>query len=330
MRATTSLYVYDELGRLVADIDPAGETTTYTYDAAGNLLAVGRGSSSEFRVIAFTPTRGAAGETVTIYGSGFLADPAQNSVSFNGTPATVTAATTNTLVAAVPSGASSGPITVSNANGSVSTPQPFLVLVPATITAVTPSAVNRGAVVRVQVTGTQLSSARAVAFNQAGITSRIVPPVSDTELTVELGVAGTVPLGSYPFSVTTDAATTSSGSIVVDVTASLLGEVLVPTRPLSVHLPAVVAGAPAGNRMSTWPSSVSVYIPAAIPGAPGGDAMSVWPGSVSVYIPPASARGSDAVSVWPGSVSVYVPATVSGAPAGDAMSVAPAASVSMP
>jgi YD repeat-containing protein len=35
-------YVYDELGRLVAVTDAAGDTATYAYDAVGNLLAIAR------------------------------------------------------------------------------------------------------------------------------------------------------------------------------------------------------------------------------------------------------------------------------------------------
>jgi YD repeat-containing protein len=325
------VYVYDELGRLVAEIDPAGETTQYSYDAAGNLLSVSRGSSSQFRVVSFAPSRGVAGDTVSIFGSGFVANPAQNSVSFNGTPATITSATTTTLVVTVPAGATSGPLSVSNANGGVTTAQAFTVLQPATITAVTPASVNRGATTRLQVSGSQLATARAVNFTQGGLTVRIVPVPTDQAVTFDLTVAPNTPVGAYPFSITTDAGTSNSGSVVVNVTTSLLGDVLAPTKAVSVHLPDLTQGAPAGNRLAVWPRSVSVYVPATIPGAPAGNALSAWPAAVSVYLPATIAgESANALSAWPAAVSVHLPATIGGAPAGDAMTVTQPASVSMP
>jgi YD repeat-containing protein len=142
--AATVFYVYDELGRLVAEIDSAGDTTRYTYDPAGNLLSVTRDSSAEFRVDDFSPSSGRVGDSVTIFGAGFIANPAQNALSFNGTPATITLATAHSLVASVPSGAASGPITISNANGSAATVRAFTVIAPAAITTVSPSHLSRG------------------------------------------------------------------------------------------------------------------------------------------------------------------------------------------
>lgn len=303
--AATILYVYDELGRLVAEIDPGADTTTYTYDAAGNLLSVSRNSSAQFRIVAFAPTRGKAGDEVIIFGSGFVASPAQNGVSFNGTPATVTAATGNTLTVTVPPGVTTGPIAVSNANGSAVTTQPFIVVVPPTITAVTPSSVSRGATTRVTVSGAQLATTRAVTFAQAGIAARFVAGPDDL-LTVDLTVAATVPVGSYSFSITNDAGTTGSGNVTVSVTTLLLGDVLALAPPVSVNMRAPLAGAPAGNSMSAS-RPFSVHLPALIPGAPAGNSMSVS-----------------------AALSVHLPAVIPGAPPGNAMSVTQPASVSMP
>lgn len=303
--AATVLYVYDELGRLVAEIDPAADTTTYTYDAAGNLLAVSRNSSAQFRIVAFAPTRGKAGDEVVIFGSGFIADPAQNSVSFNGAPATITAASANALTVTVPSGVTTGPISVSNANGSGVTAQPFIVVVPPVITAVNPSSVSRGATTRIEVSGAQLATTRAITFAQSGLSARFLTG-SDNLLSVDLTVAGTVPVGSYSFSITNDGGTSDSGSVTVSVTTSLLGDVVSVTQPLSVHLRAAIPGAPAGNSMSAS-RAFSVHLPAVIAGAPAGNSMSV------------SAP-----------FSVHLPAVIAGAPPGDAMSVTQPVSVSMP
>ena len=48
-------YVYDELGRLVAVIDTAGQTAIYNYDAVGNLLSITTQSSSTVAILEFTP-----------------------------------------------------------------------------------------------------------------------------------------------------------------------------------------------------------------------------------------------------------------------------------
>jgi len=305
--AATVLYVYDELGRLVAEIDPSAETTTYTYDAAGNLLAVSRNSSSQFRVVAFEPTRGKAGDTVIVYGSGFVAAPGANTVTFNGTSATVTAATTNTLTVTVPDGASSGPLSVSNTNGSATTAQAFTVLLPAVVAIVTPSAVNRGATTRVVISGLQLATTRAINFTQGGLSARIVPPATDASVTMDLTVAGSVPLGDYPFSVTTDAGTSSGGGAVISVSAQLIGDVLSLTQPLSLHLPAIDPAAPAGNRLSAARSPVSVYLRAVDPAAPAGNALSAVPAAASVYLPaidPAAPAGNALSVAQPASVKL--------------------------
>jgi YD repeat-containing protein len=128
--AAEQRYVYDELGRLIAVIDPAGETTHYTYDEAGNLTSVSRASSAQISIAAFTPSRGRSGDAVSIFGTGFSATPAQNAVTFNGTPAVVTSSTTTSIVAVVPVAAASGPLRVTTPNGSATSAQAFTVVVP--------------------------------------------------------------------------------------------------------------------------------------------------------------------------------------------------------
>jgi hypothetical protein len=70
-------------------------------------------SSASVAVFSFSPTTGNVAQTVTIYGTGFSTSASQDTVKFNGTPATVSFATTTQLVATVPPGASSGTISVS-------------------------------------------------------------------------------------------------------------------------------------------------------------------------------------------------------------------------
>jgi YD repeat-containing protein len=120
-------YIYDELGRLVAVIDGAGASATYHYDAVGNLLSITRAIATDVTIIEFTPDGGSVGQTVTIYGTGFSATPANNSVSFNGTAASVTSSTANTIMTSVPSGATTGAISITSPNGSANSATNFVV-----------------------------------------------------------------------------------------------------------------------------------------------------------------------------------------------------------
>lgn len=98
-------HVYDENGRLVQVVDPAGTSAQYTYDAAGNIIAIKQVSASTVSIVEFTGNAGPVGATVTIYGTGFNVTPSSNTVKFNGTTATVTTSTATQLVVSVPAGA---------------------------------------------------------------------------------------------------------------------------------------------------------------------------------------------------------------------------------
>ncbi|MBO9634642.1 MAG: IPT/TIG domain-containing protein, partial [Chitinophagaceae bacterium] len=66
-----------------------------------------------------------AGTTITISGSGFMAEAAKNTVSFNGKNAEVVKATTTQLDVKVPANGTSGKIKVSNANGTAESSTTF-------------------------------------------------------------------------------------------------------------------------------------------------------------------------------------------------------------
>jgi YD repeat-containing protein len=125
-------YVYDDLGRLVGVVDPDGNAATYTYDAVGNILAIGRHNVADttgpVAITLVSPNKGKVETAVSIFGKGFSPDPAQNSISFNGGLATVMTATSNSLTTLVPSGAFTGPITVATPLGTATSPEPFTVL----------------------------------------------------------------------------------------------------------------------------------------------------------------------------------------------------------
>jgi YD repeat-containing protein len=119
-------YIYDALGRLVATVGPT-DTTTYTYDAVGNLLSISRQSSSLVSILQFTPGSGPIGATVTISGTGFSPTANENTVTFNGVAATITSATPTQLVTSVPPGATTGLVGVTSSNGSATSNTNFTV-----------------------------------------------------------------------------------------------------------------------------------------------------------------------------------------------------------
>jgi len=67
---------------------------------------------STLQISSFTPAEGAKGSTITITGGGFSTTSAENTVTFNGKPAVVTAATASSLTVLVPKGVDNGKIAV--------------------------------------------------------------------------------------------------------------------------------------------------------------------------------------------------------------------------
>jgi YD repeat-containing protein len=149
-------YVYDELNRLVAVVDQHGDAATYSYDAVGNILRIDRFDVSELAgevgISLVAPTQGPAGTDVLIFGKGFGAGTADSAVAFNGVPATVTQAAPNRLVVTVPSGATTGFITVSSPRGTGRSPAPFVVLGPVALAPTAAVVIANG---RLQFTATQ-------------------------------------------------------------------------------------------------------------------------------------------------------------------------------
>jgi YD repeat-containing protein len=137
-------YVYDESDRLVELIDASGNSAQYRYDASGNIEAILRYAAGEVAIAEFTPNQGPVGTTVTIYGVGFNATPANNTVRFNGIAATVSSASNIKLVIKVPTGATTGPISVTVGTQTATSASSFIVTTgalnaPPSITGFTPT-----------------------------------------------------------------------------------------------------------------------------------------------------------------------------------------------
>lgn len=117
-------YVYDNNGRLRAVIAPDGQVAIYDYDPAGNITGIRRLTSDGFELLAFFPDAGKSGDTVVFRGIGLHTVTA---VSFNGTAARVVLAEATRLIAEVPPGVTTGPITLTSPRGTLVTPLPFTV-----------------------------------------------------------------------------------------------------------------------------------------------------------------------------------------------------------
>lgn len=204
-------YVYDDLGRLVAAIDAAGNAAVYSYDAVGNILSIQRFSSTDMSIISFTPEQGPSGASVTITGTGFSATTSQNSVQFNGIGAAVISSTTNQIVASVPVGATTGPITVISPLGSVTSTNSFTVTTAQSgspqITSFSPQIVASAAAV--SVSGANFDSVPANNRLKLNTTAAAVPTgVSSSSMAMTVPAAA----GSGRISLSTPAGLTSSSS----------------------------------------------------------------------------------------------------------------------
>jgi len=206
----TIQYVYDELGRLIAVVDPASDTATYTYDAVGNILSIGRHASTQVSIISFSPRSAAVGATVTIQGTGFSSTAGQDTVTFNGVAATISTATTTALVVTVPAGATSGPIAVSAPGGSAISGSSFAVVAAGggapTITSFSPA--NGAAGTTLTVTGTNFDATASNDRTKVNASFATVSSVNATTLTTTIPGA----MGSGPISITTPTGTAVSAT----------------------------------------------------------------------------------------------------------------------
>jgi uncharacterized repeat protein (TIGR03803 family) len=172
-------------------------------------LGVGTGVVYELKTLlplltSFSPTSGGVGSKVTLNGVNFTDT---TSVRFNGKSATFSVTSDSKLVATVPAGATTGPITIITSNGSIASTSSFTVIPAPTITSFTPTS---GAVgTSVTLTGTNFTGATAVKFNGTAATFAVA---SATQITA------TVPTGAKTgkITVTTRGGTgTSSSSFTV-------------------------------------------------------------------------------------------------------------------
>jgi YD repeat-containing protein len=200
-------YVYDNVGRLLAVIDPATDTGVYQYDAVGNLTGITRQASSTLAIFQFTPSSGPVGTSVTIYGTGFSATPASNTVKFNGTTATVATASTTVLTTTVPAGATNGTISVTVAGTTTTSTASFTVGTAGapTLSSFSPAVAGYGATVTL--TGTNYDT--TLINNRVAFTASIGVVATATSTTLTVPVPGSAQTGPIAVSTTQGTATSA-------------------------------------------------------------------------------------------------------------------------
>jgi IPT/TIG domain len=157
-------------------------------------------------ISSFDPTSGVIGAAVEISGSGFGDSSDVTAVTFSGTAATFDVNSNILITATVPAGATTGPIAVTDSEGTATSATDFTVTpspVP-TITSFDPTSGPVGT--SVVITGTGFTGASSVTFNGTAATSVTVD--SDTQITA------TVPMGATtgPIAVTTPGGTATSAN----------------------------------------------------------------------------------------------------------------------
>lgn len=173
-----------------------------------------KSDEQKLTLTAVTPNSGETGTQVVLSGTGFDPDPAKNVVKFAGDAiAAVTQASATQITVVVPANAQTGPVTVSNARGSVAGPSftvtranDFsLVATPGSLTLLQ----NSAAAVSVQLSTSTINPFTGLAALSAsgltsGVTASFEPPnlAANQPGVLRLTAAATASNGTYPVTLT--------------------------------------------------------------------------------------------------------------------------------
>jgi hypothetical protein len=142
-----------------------------TFALAGLLSNLASANSGPPKVSSFLPVQGIVGTTVQIKGANLKT---VTSVEFNGVKASFTLFA-DLVLASVPANATTGPISVTTAQGADVTPEVFKVTAVAApiVSSFSPTTGNPGATIEIQ--GSNFSGVTAIQFNGVNATFRILP-----------------------------------------------------------------------------------------------------------------------------------------------------------
>ncbi|MGY3149341.1 hypothetical protein ACVWYQ_006340 [Bradyrhizobium sp. USDA 3397] len=325
-RADSAQYYYDPAGRLTVMVDPTNGSAQYNYDAVGNILSVVRRPISDLVVAQASPSRGRAGEMITIYGTGF-GSLTNTTVSFNGVPASPTAVSATQITVAVPSGATTGPVSVTSPAGSASSIASFTipVLGAPTIASVSPSQVKPGDTITI--TGTNFDSVvsnnkvlvngRYAQINSVNATTltAVVPIVSSGRVSVITpegtetfsGYLTVTPVPYVPSNIGSVVTSSIGSSVTINIaTAGQIGLILFDAN-VGRRLAAQVTASSTGSAVQILgPDTLVLGSSAASTGSFADTAVISHAGTYAVLVVPGGAAGSITITL------VDVPPDVTG------------------
>jgi YD repeat-containing protein len=203
---------------IVAPVPSGATTGTVVVRAAGvNSNGVTFTVVPTPTISTLSPTSGAVGASVTITGTNFGATQGTSTVKFNGTTATPTSWSATSIVAPVPSGATTGNVVVT-VNAVPSNGKPFTVVGPPTITPpLSPSA--GGILTQVVITGTNFGATQGTSTVKFTATTAGIFSWSATSITAQ--VPSSLPLGDASVTVTVASQTSNAVTYTVLPTPSV-------------------------------------------------------------------------------------------------------------
>ena len=299
--SSTTRYIYDANGRLRAVVTPTGEAAVYDYDPAGNITAIRRLAADALELIGFSPQVGTPLDRVTIYGVGI--GNGLTSVSFNGVPARVLSSSPVGIVVEVPTNATTGPITIVTARGSVST-APFTVRG----IGITPQAIIVDSTEQAQFRAfvANLSGDQAVQWRVNGIAGgdNTVGTITNTGLYTAPLLPNDVQRRDFIIRATSlsDPDLLREASITVRGLSGILG---LSARPISVYL--TPSGALTTSLLQPVAPAISVYLTPT--GTLTTSLLQPTAPAVAVYLTPAGALTTIMLQPTAQAISVYLTPT---------------------
>ena len=202
----TFRYFYDDAGQLFRVLDSTGTLIEYDYDLTGNIVQIQRSTVAPTSLTIFNvaPLSGPVGQNVTIYGQNFSASAAGDVVQIGGVNATVVSASSTVLVVQIPTGITSGTITVA-VNGTTVNAGALTFIPPPSITSISPNTGDAGQPVTVTIQGLNLSGA-TFSLGAGGM----VATVSTNDTTAMATITPGSKLGLYTLVATSPAGALSS------------------------------------------------------------------------------------------------------------------------
>ena len=247
--------------QITAIVPAAASDGLVVVTALGGVTATAGTFAVQPRIDSFTPQTAAPGATVAITGSGFTG---ATGVTVAGVPAAYTVVSANRVAATVPSGAGTGPLTVTTPDGTATSSASFTVSVPINL-AVSGFAPASGIVgSRVTITGSGFTSATSVTFNGAAAAFTVNGPTSITATVPAAGSAGKIAVKAGSTTATSSAAFLLLPTISrISPTSAAVGAKVVITGTGFVHATHVGFNGFTATYKVVSPTEIDATVPAA-------------------------------------------------------------------